>query len=122
LLKRSSKQKKGKGVKVGISILRHYYTNMYNLQGLEYLEGKTEQDYFNDMEIAQMYAGLNRRLMGSVLLKTLDEAPHAYKKIRTIYWQKLLLSIYYFMDECQHSIHRVHLTHSNKIIKCMYLG
>jgi len=35
---------------------------------LEYLVGKDAQNYFNDMEIAQNYASLNRRIMGYVVI------------------------------------------------------
>jgi RNA-splicing ligase RtcB len=36
--------------------------------GLEYLEGEKAKQYFNDMHYAQIYAQLNRRLMGHIIL------------------------------------------------------
>jgi len=37
--------------------------------GLEYLSGKKAEDYFHDMNIAQIYAQVNRRLIGYEILK-----------------------------------------------------
>jgi RNA-splicing ligase RtcB len=37
--------------------------------GLEYLSGEKAEDYFHDMNIAQIYAQVNRRLMGYEILK-----------------------------------------------------
>lgn len=40
-----------------------------DLGQLAYLEGQYALDYFSDMEIAQKYASLNRRVMGKIILE-----------------------------------------------------
>jgi len=58
------KTKKGKGIEVAINALRKEMQKPHTITGLEYLEGDYITDYLNDMQIAQLYAKLNRRLMG----------------------------------------------------------
>lgn len=44
-----------------------------NLGPLSYLEGEDAIDYFNDMAVAQKYAGTNRRIMGKIILEEIFE-------------------------------------------------
>lgn len=62
------KTKKGKGIEVAINALRKEASKKEKASGLEYLEGKEAKDYFEDMNIAQIYAQLNRRLMAWQIL------------------------------------------------------
>lgn len=61
--------KKGKGIEVAINALRKEARSKGKATGLEYLEGENTQSYYEDMNIAQEYAGLNRRLMGYLILE-----------------------------------------------------
>lgn len=60
--------KKGKGIEVAIKALRKSASKKGKATGLEFLEGDTAHDYYQDMEIAQTYAQLNRRVMGYLIL------------------------------------------------------
>lgn len=61
--------KKGKGIEVAIQTLRKEASKKGKATGLEFLEGEEAQAYYNDMEIAQIYAQLSRRVMGNRILK-----------------------------------------------------
>ena len=60
--------KKGKGIEVAIKALRKSASKKGKATGLEFLEGDAAQDYYRDMDIAQIYAQLNRRVMGYMIL------------------------------------------------------
>jgi RNA-splicing ligase RtcB len=67
------KTKKGKGIEIAINKLRKQFSPK-NVSGFEYLEGKEAECYFHDMNIAQIYAQLNRRVIAREILS------HIYKK------------------------------------------
>jgi len=60
--------KKGKGIEVAIQKLKKSMMPKGKVTGLEYLEGKNRDTYVEDMKIAQIYAQLNRRVMGYEIL------------------------------------------------------
>ena len=62
--------KKGKGIEVAIQKLRKDMTPKKRT-GLEYLAGDDANKYFDHMNIAQMFARLNRRVMGADIIKDL---------------------------------------------------
>lgn len=62
------KTKKGKGIEVAINALRREASQKGKATGLEYLEGLEADAYYRDMNIAQLYAQLNRRLMAYEVL------------------------------------------------------
>lgn len=55
--------KKGKGIEVAINKLRKEISKHGKATGLEYLEGAAADIYYMDMNIAQMYAQINRATM-----------------------------------------------------------
>jgi RNA-splicing ligase RtcB len=57
------RNKKGKGIEVAINQLRKEMSKKGKATGLEYLDGDKAQQYFNDMDVAQKYARLNRFLI-----------------------------------------------------------
>jgi RNA-splicing ligase RtcB len=61
--------KKGKGIEVAIKALRTEASRKGKATGLEFLEGEDAEAYYHDMNIAQIYAQLNRRVMGNRILK-----------------------------------------------------
>lgn len=64
------KTKKGKGIEVAIKKLRaQSKVRKHKRTGLEYLTGDKAEAYYNDMNIAQIYAQLSRRVMGYYILK-----------------------------------------------------
>ncbi len=67
------KTKKGKGIEIAINKLRKQLAPK-KVSGLEFLEGKEAEFYFHDMNIAQIYAQLNRRVIAQEILS------HIYKK------------------------------------------
>jgi RNA-splicing ligase RtcB len=60
--------KKGKGIEVAINKLRREFKKANKATGLEYLTGTDAESYFNDMEVAQEYASINRRMIGEIIL------------------------------------------------------
>ena len=66
------KTKKGKGIEIAINKLRKQLSPK-KVSGFEYLEGKEAESYFHDMNIAQIYAQMNRRVIAQEILS------HIYK-------------------------------------------
>ena len=66
-----SQDKKGKEISKAINRLRKkmYKPSVVSASGLEYLEGAMAQDYYYDMSIAQIYARLNRMIMGHFIVE-----------------------------------------------------
>lgn len=60
--------KKGKGIEVAIKALRKEASQKGKATGLEHLAGPSADNYYRDMNIAQLYAQLNRRLMAYEIL------------------------------------------------------
>lgn len=67
------KTKKGKGIEEAIKALKHEAFRKGKATGLEYLEGVDAEVYYRDMNIAQIFAQLSRRMMALQILK------HHYK-------------------------------------------
>lgn len=59
---------KGKEIEKALKALKEEYKNSHINTGLEYIEGDDAEEYFEDMKIAQIYAQLSRRVMGSIIL------------------------------------------------------
>jgi len=74
--------KKGKGIEVAIRKLRGELSKKGKATGLEYLSGDKAKQYFHDMQIAQVYAQLNRRLIGHDILTQFYKV--GYKDIEAI--------------------------------------
>lgn len=61
--------KKGKEIGKAVAKLNaQAKVRKHKRTGLEYLEGLKAEAYFRDMRIAQIYAQLNRRMMGEIIL------------------------------------------------------
>lgn len=56
------------GLKIANWHQKKAISKMGKMGGLEYLEGDDAIDYFEDMEVAQEYAAINRRVMGRVII------------------------------------------------------
>lgn len=67
------KTKKGRGIEEAIKALKHEASHKGKASGLEYLEGADAEAYYRDMNIAQIFAQLSRRMMALQILK------HHYK-------------------------------------------
>lgn len=67
-IEKINKTKKGKGIEAAIRKYRNSVMKKGKSSGLEYLEGAEAEAYLRDMRIAQIYAQLNRRVMGSRIL------------------------------------------------------
>lgn len=63
------KTKKGRGIEEAIKALKHEASHKGKATGLEYLEGDDAEAYYRDMNIAQIFAQLSRRMMAYQILK-----------------------------------------------------
>ena len=68
-IKEIKKTKKGKGIEVAIKALKKEASMKGKVTGLEYLEGNDLDNYLDDMEVAQVYAQISRRLMGKRIIE-----------------------------------------------------
>lgn len=60
--------KQGKEIEIAIGQLKSQAGQQQSPTGLEYLQGKEADEYYHDMNIAQIYAQLNRRMMAFEIL------------------------------------------------------
>lgn len=74
--------KKRQGIEAAIAALRkEMNSHGKKPSGLEYLEGKDAQLYYEHLQITQMYAQLNRRIMGLQIIEDFFKLPYSELEI-----------------------------------------
>jgi RNA-splicing ligase RtcB len=77
------KTKKGKGIEVAIQELRKSICKK-KPNGLEFLEEKDAENYIHDMKIAQMFAQLNRHIIGHFILTGFYKIKHNLPDVEVV--------------------------------------